>query len=123
MIELSDSEDDDEDDSDSEEDEVDEKKKVTKQTSQKNESSNEQGGEESSSSQKEESLSQTLPTPICGGHVKTVIRKGGNNARTNLKNQLQQKKQLQSTESVAKKFGLSNSQDLVIVLGGMELER
>lgn len=61
--------------------------------------------------------------PICGGHIKTVKRFVRNNARLSLKSKLQQKTLLQSSEMTAKRFGLTNSHDLVTVLGGMELER
>jgi hypothetical protein len=63
------------------------------------------------------------PPSLCGGHIKTVLRVRANNARLSLKSRLQQKTMLQSSEMVAKRFGLTNSHDLVTVLGGMELER
>jgi hypothetical protein len=64
-----------------------------------------------------------LPPSLCGGHIKTVLRARGNSARLSLKSRLQHKTLLQSSEVVAKRFGLTNSHDLVTVLGGMELER
>ena len=66
---------------------------------------------------------QTPKVPICGGRIKPVVRVGGNSARLSLRSQLQQKTLLQSSDMVAKRFGLTNSHELVTVLGGMELER
>jgi hypothetical protein len=69
-------------------------------------------------------LSKAPSAPsLCGGRIKSVVRVGGNSARLSLKTQLQQKSLLQSSEMVAKRFGLTNSHELVTVLGGMELER
>jgi hypothetical protein len=79
---------------------------------------------EDSEHQIEEDLeNERFKPPICGGKVKSIVRVRGNNARLSLKTQLQQKTLLQSSEMVAKRFGLSTSNELMTVLGGMELER
>jgi hypothetical protein len=84
-------------------------------------------GDEAQEGDSEENITEVaqpsrVPS-LCGGRVKSVHRVGGNSARLSLKSQLQQKTLLQSSEMVAKRFGLTNSHELVTVLGGMELER
>jgi hypothetical protein len=61
--------------------------------------------------------------PLFGGHCQSVFKVKSSNARDKLKNSLQQKSCMQSSAVTAKKFGLASKDDLVKVLGGIELER
>lgn len=61
--------------------------------------------------------------PLFGGHCQSIFKVKAADARSKLKNTLQRKSSTQSSEVTAKKFGLASKDDLVKVLGGIELER